>query len=107
MGSCGALGEKKETETEDAVWFSEKRSSRVGRFHREKKEASLGENVRKVKHEKKKKKKRRDTFFVISFIVVITLILLDSLCLSRLSLSLSIDYVLFFKPPRAKLQSSP
>lgn len=57
--------------------------------------------------EKKKKKKRRDTFFVISFIVVITLILLDSLCLSRLSLSLSIDYVLFFKPPRAKLQSSP
>lgn len=56
---------------------------------------------------KKKKKKRRDTFFVISFIVVITLILLDSLCLSRLSLSLSIDYVLFFKPPRAKLQSSP
>ena len=44
----------------------------------------------------KKKKKRRDTFFVISFIVVITLILLDdSLCLSRLSLSLSIDYVFF------------
>ena len=53
---------------------------------------SRGENVRKVKHEKKKKKKkkRRDTFFVISFIVVITLILLDSLCLSRLSLSLSL-----------------
>ena len=46
--------------------------------------------MRKVKHEKKKKKKkkRRDTFFVISFIVVITLILLDSLCLSRLSLQL-------------------
>ena len=59
---------------------------------------SRGENVRKVKHEKKKKKKkkRRDTFFVISFIVVITLILLDSLCLSRLSLSLSLLIMCFY-----------
>jgi len=59
VGSCGALGEKKETETEDAVWFSEKRSSRVGRFHREKKEASLGENVRKVKHREEEEEEEK------------------------------------------------
>lgn len=52
--------------------------------------------------EKKKKKKRRDTFFVISFIVVITLILLDSLCLSRLSLSLSLLIMCCFLSLRAQ-----
>jgi len=51
---------------------------------------------------KKKKKKRRDTFFVISFIVVITLILLDSLCLSRLSLSLSLLIMCCFLSLRAQ-----
>ena len=62
------------------------------------------ENTHGAKSSKQinKKKKRHNIFFVISFIVVITLILLDSLCLSRLSLSLSLLIMCCFLSLRAQ-----